>query len=86
MAGHRHQPAHALRDLVEARTVPVGAILAEARDAGQHDARIDRGQPLVVDAQAVLDVGPEVLHHHVGRLHQPAEHAQSPFALEVERQ
>ena len=40
-AGDRHQPAHALRDLVEARPVGVGAVLAEAGNAGVDDARID---------------------------------------------
>ena len=32
-AGDRHQAAHALRDLVEARAVGVGPVLAEAGDA-----------------------------------------------------
>ena len=32
--GHRHQAAHALRNLIEARPVGVGAVLAEAGDAG----------------------------------------------------
>ena len=40
-AGDRHEAAHALRDLVEARPVAVGAVLAEARDAGEDDARVD---------------------------------------------
>ena len=33
-AGDRHQPAHALRDLVEARAQAVRAVLAVAGDAG----------------------------------------------------
>ena len=37
-AGDRHQPAHALRDLVEARPLAIRPVLAEARDAG-----VDRG-------------------------------------------
>ena len=41
-AGDRHQPAHALRDLVEARPVAIGAVLAEAGNAGIDQARIDR--------------------------------------------
>ena len=32
-AGDRHQPAHALRDLIEARTLVIGAVLAEAGNA-----------------------------------------------------
>ena len=34
-AGDRHQPAHALRDLVEARAGRVGPVLAEAGDAAR---------------------------------------------------
>ena len=42
LAGHRHQPAHALDDLIDAGAVAVRAVLAEARDAGDDDARVDR--------------------------------------------
>src|SRR5947207_1647896 len=37
-AGHGHQAAEALRDLVVARAIPVRAALAEARDGRVHDA------------------------------------------------
>ena len=50
-AGDRHQPAHALRDLVEAGPVAIGPVLAEAGNAGVDEARIDRAQRLVVDAE-----------------------------------
>ena len=51
-SGDRHQPAHALRDLVEARPVGVGPVLAEAGDAAVDDARVDLAQVLVVDLRA----------------------------------
>ena len=57
LAGDRHQPAHALGDLVEAGPLGVGPVLAEAGDRAVDQARIDRRQALVVDAEAVLDVG-----------------------------
>ena len=38
LAGDRHQPAHALRDLVDAGARRVGAALAEARDRAVDDA------------------------------------------------
>ncbi|MNT72095.1 hypothetical protein D3C72_2106630 [compost metagenome] len=41
---HRHQPAHALYDLVEARPPGVGPLLAEAGNARQDDAGIDCAQ------------------------------------------
>ena len=85
LAGDRHDAAHALRDLVEAWTVAVRAVLAEAGNAGEDDARIHLRERLVIDAEAELDVGPEVLHHHVGRLYEPEEDVLGLGQLEVER-
>ena len=84
-AGDRHQPAHALRDLVEARPVLVGPVLAEARDAAVDDARIDLLQVLVVDAEPALHVGAEVLDHDVGLLHHLEERGAAFLGLQVER-
>jgi len=42
MAGDRHQAAHALGDLIEARPLEVGAVLAETGDAGEDYLLIDR--------------------------------------------
>jgi len=39
-AGDRHQPAHALRDLIEPRTLVIGAILSETGDTAIDDARV----------------------------------------------
>ena len=65
-SGDRHQAAHALRDLVEARAHAIGAVLAVARDAAVDQPRIDRGHRLVADAEPVLHIGAIVLHQHVG--------------------
>ena len=65
-AGDRHQPAHALRDLVEAGAFAIRPVLAEAGDAGVDQPRIDRPQRRIVDAETELHVGPVVLHQHVG--------------------
>src|SRR4029077_14193609 len=62
-----HETAHALRDLVDAGTVAIRAALTEAGDAAVDEARVDLVKGLVVDTEAALDVGPVVLHHHVGR-------------------
>jgi hypothetical protein len=84
-AGDRHQPAHALRDLVESGPARVGAGLAEARDARVDQARIDLRERLVVDAEAVLHVGTEVLQQHVGLLDQLLQHRDALRLLQVER-
>ena len=85
LAGDRHQPAHALRDLVDAGTRRVGAGLAEARDRAVDDLRIDLLDRLVVDLEAVLHVGAVVLDDHVGLLRELHEDRVAFLALEVER-
>src|SRR2546421_255156 len=84
-AGDGHQAAQPLRDLVVAGTVTVRTALAEARDARVDDARVDRAERLVVDAEPVLDVGTEVLDHHVGLGGQLLEDLDPLGVLEVER-
>ena len=86
-AGDRHQPAHALRDLVEAGPVAIRAVLAEAGDTGIDEARIDGAQGFVIDAEAEFHVGPIVFHHARPRARTRAvENLQSLGALEVQRQ
>ena len=84
-AGDRHQPAHALRDLIEARPLVIGAVLAEAGDAAIDDARVDLAHALVVDAELVLHVGPEVLDHHVGLFREALKHLEALGVFQIER-
>ena len=84
-AGDRHQAAHALGDLIEARPVAIGAVLTEAGNAGVDDALVDLAQRLVVDAEALFHVGAEILHHHVGLGDQAAEGGKPLRRLQVER-
>src|SRR5213078_4035733 len=81
-AGDRHQPAHPLRDLIDARTLGVGAILSEARDAAIDDTRIDLRYRRVVDAEPVLHVGTVVLDHHIGGPGEIEEQRLTLLALE----
>ena len=71
-------------DLIEARSLRVGPVLAEARDAGVDEPPVAPLQRLVVDAEPGLHVGPEVLDDHVGGVDQPHEHLEAALALEVE--
>ena len=84
-AGDPHDAAHALGDLVEARALGIGPVLAEARDRAQDDARVHLLQALVVDAETELHVGAVVLDHHVGLLDQLHEDGEAVRLLEVER-
>ena len=81
----RHQAAHALGDLVEARPVAVGAVLAEAGQADVDEARVDGAQRFVVEAEPVLHVGPIVLDQHVGAFRHLLENGDALGLLEVER-
>ena len=84
-AGDRHQPAHALRDLIEARPIGIGPVLAEAGNAGVNDARIDLGERLVVDTEPLLHVGPEILHHDVGLPDHALEGGEPVGHLQIKR-
>ena len=83
--GHRHQPAHALDDLVKPRALGVRPVLAKARDAGQHQARVDFGERLVVQAQLGLDIGAPVFNQHVGVFDQAHQDLVGARLFEVQR-
>jgi hypothetical protein len=73
-----------LCDLIEARALLVGAVLAKARDAGQDDPRVQGREGLVIKAQAVFDIGAVVLDHHVGALHQTLQDGSGLGLFQVE--
>src|SRR5262245_2999851 len=83
-SGDGHQPAHPLSDLVVAGAIAIGAVLAESGNRGIDQPRVHGAQSLVVDAQTELDVGAEVLHHHVGPRDQALENLAAPGGLEIE--
>ena len=83
--GDRHQAAHALRNLVEARAQAIRSVLAVAGDAGIDQARIDRGHRLVADAKPVFDIGTVVFHQHVGARRQLLQDRDAFGRLEVQR-
>ena len=83
--GDGHQPPHALGDLIETGALGVGAVLAEAGDAGKDDAGVDGLQAFVIDAEAVFDIGAEIFHHHVGLFRQPHENLQPAGGLQIKR-
>ena len=66
--------------------VAVRPALPEPRDAGIDEARVERLQRGVVDAEPGLDVRPVVLDQDVGAAHQLAEDLDPLRRFEVERQ
>ncbi len=77
-------PGHRLGDQVVPGPVGVRAGLAEAGDAGVDQPRVEPGEGLVVDAEPLRHARAEVLHHDVGRPHQPVERRQVLGRLQVE--
>ena len=79
-----HLPGQALDDLVVGRLQGVRAGLAEAGDGAVDQLRVQCGQDLVAQAQAVHDAGAEVLHQDVGVQDQLLEQVLAFGALGVE--
>mmetsp|Transcript_9928 Transcript_9928/g.23319 ORF Transcript_9928/g.23319 Transcript_9928/m.23319 type:complete len:212 (-) Transcript_9928:695-1330(-) len=77
LAGHAHQPAHALDRVVIAGPLGIGTGLAETGDGADHQARMLGKQAVGVEpvAREVADL--EVLHQHV---HLPGELAHDGLA------
>ncbi len=84
--GDAHQPAHALRDLVDATALGVRARLPEAGDRAEHDAWVAGVDRLVVEAEARLHRRAHVLDQDVGGVDQPEQQLTPLFRLEVEGQ
>ncbi len=83
-AGDRHQPAHALRDLIDPGAQPVRAVLPEPADAAVDDARVHRLDVVVRHLQPMLHLGAHVLEDDVGSLRQPHERGVSLGRLQVQ--
>ena len=84
VSGHAHDARHRLRDQVESRPRRPRTGLAEARDAGVHQARIDFAQCRVIDLQARCDARPVVLHQDVGAANELVEDLAARGALQVD--
>ena len=83
-AGDRHEPAHALHDLIDASALAVRPVLSKSADAAIDDAGIDLAHVLVGDVEPVLYVCAHVLDDHVGALYQPHERCAALGRLQVE--
>ena len=84
LAHHAHGAAAGLGDQVQAGAHGPGAGLAEARDAGIDQARVDGLQRGVVDLQPRSHAGAIVLDEHVGAAHQFVEGFKPLRVLQVD--
>jgi hypothetical protein len=85
-AGDAHGTAHGLGDRLETLEAAEGTVGAEALDGGVDEPRVDLGERLVAEPQAVERAWPEVLDQHVGLGDHLPEQALALLRLEVERQ
>ena len=74
-ARDRHQPTHALCNLIEAGPPRERAGLTEAGDTGVYQPRVVLAQHLVVDTEPELDVGTKIFDHDIGCRDQTLENA-----------
>jgi hypothetical protein len=84
LAGERHAPAQRLDDHVERRAVAVGPVEPEAGERGDDQPRVQLAQHVRADAELLHRAGPEVLHHRVGRAHQPQQRLAARVGLQVD--
>lgn len=88
--GDGHQTAHGLRDDVEGRPVPVGAVparlVAEAANRGVDQAGIAGREGVVVETEAVHDAGGEVLDDDVGVVDQAQQYVAGLGLLQVQHE
>ncbi|CAB4991748.1 unannotated protein [freshwater metagenome] len=84
-AGDRHDAAHALGNLVDARSIGIGAVLAEARQARVDQPGIAGSQHLGADAQPVFHRRAHVLDEDVGGIGEAEERRKSVGVLQVDR-
>ena len=80
----RHEPAHPLRNLVDATFGRIRTVLSEPADAAVDEPRIDRFHVVVGNLEAMLHLGPHVLNEHIGARDQPLESFVSGFGFEIE--
>ena len=76
--------AHPLDDGIDAGAVHIRPVLAEPGNAGIDDARIDRLDGLVVNAQSVLHVGTVILDDHIGVARQLLENVEPFGELQIQ--
>ena len=73
-AGKVHHPRHGLTEQVEADPLRVRAGVAEGRDVGQDNVRLDVFQPIVVDAHRFHRGVGQIRHHDVCCRNQPPDY------------
>ena len=86
LAGDRHQPAHALRDLIKPRPVAIRPLLPKSGDGGIDQPFVERFEAFIVDTEAVFHGRAEILHHHIGLGGELLKDFHAVFGFEIERQ
>ena len=81
----RHQPTHALRDLVKSGPIGQRPGLAKTGNAGKNQPRMRFAQGFVINTQPVFDIRTEILNHHISTLNQTLQGGNTIRCLEIQR-
>ncbi len=84
-AGHRHDPGRGLDHVVIGGLVAARPLLAEGRERGVDQPRVDRGQRVIAQPQGIERAGPVILDEHIGGGDELLEDLAVFLLLEVER-
>src|SRR6266852_1210265 len=85
LPGDGHDAAEGLHERLVAGTVLPRAGPSERRDRAIDQARVERGQGVVAEAETLHRARPEILDQDVGALHQIAQHVGTLRGLQIER-
>ncbi len=85
LSGHRHEPGHALDDVVVARPRRVGAGVPEPGDRAPHEPRVHLRQHVPADPEPIEAAGLEVLDQRICAADDAFQRLTALVGLEVER-
>ncbi len=85
-SGQGHQAAHRLAQRIKARTLAIGAVLAEGGHRAQNDVGLELAQPVIAKAHLVHDPRAEILQYDVGGLDKLGEYFLAARMAHVEAQ
>ncbi len=80
------EPAHHLRDRIEAEFVLIGAARAEGGEVNEDDVLLHARQPLIIEPERSHGFRRQIGDDDVGGGEQPVEHLPALFRAQVQRQ
>ncbi len=82
----RHHAGGRLHQRIEPRLVVFGAAISKRIDRHIYDARIARGQALVVKAEFAHPARAQIFHHHIGAVREAVDDIAALGTREIQRE